>query len=350
MGNMEQLEKIDFHKFDPNGMIKHVENFPSLCKEAFDLAQDFSIPSYYIKARKIVFIGMGGSGQAGDILKDLLADTDLIVESVHNYSIPNWVDQDTLVIANSYSGNTEETLSGFIQAYQKGAKLLAITTGGKLKILAAKYKAPIFAFSYDSPPRAAFPYLFMPLISILNKLGYIEFSNDDIGETLSILNSAVTKFGSETSSFQNPAKILAQKIHGKIPVIYASERLKGVSARIKAAFNENGKNFAFSEDLPDLNHKSLEGLTNPSEMVYVLMVESNTEFERNLLRENITADILAKFKVPLERIKFIQAKDRVTEICLHVMFGDFVSSYLAILNKANPGINEIVDLFKNRLT
>ena len=346
---MELLEKIDFAKCDPNGMIKHVESFPDLCRQAYKLAEDFSIPSYYIKAKKIVLLGMGGSGQAGDIIKDLLADTDLIVESVHNYTIPGWVDQDTLVIANSYSGNTEETLSAFIQAYQKGAKLIAITTGGKLKILAQKYRAPLFTFDYDSPPRGAFPFLFMPLVSIFAKLGHLKFDKNDLAEVSSLLDSALAKYRSDVSSFQNPAKILAQKLHNKIPIIYSTEVLRGVSARMKAAFNENGKNFSFSEEFPELNHKSLEGLSNPSDVAYILMIESNREFERNLLRENITADILTKYKVPVERIKFLEAKSEVGEICLHIMFGDFVSSYLGILNKANPGVNDVVDYLKSRL-
>lgn len=349
MANIETLEKIDFKKLDPTGMIHHIEAFPKLCQDAFDEAKDFSVPSYYIKPKKIVLLGMGGSGQTLEIVKDLLYESDLVLECVHNYIIPGWVDKDTLVIASSYSGNTEEVLTGFIAAYEKGAKLLAITTGGKLEILARKYRVPVFTFGYKSVPRAAFPYLFIPLLLILRKLGHLEFKDTEIQATFDLLDDSSQKYLASVSVFQNPAKILAQKIKGRIPVIYATEKLHGVGMRLKAAMNENGKNFSFTEDMPELNHKSLEGLANPKEMVYVISLESNFEYDRNQIRENVTATVLAKYKVPVERVKFIKAVDRLTEIFLHVMFGDFVSYYLAILNNDNPGINDNVDYLKSHL-
>lgn len=349
MSKIEPLENIDLAKSDPTGMIKHIENFSNMCRDAFSEAQKMVIPPYYIKPKKIVLLGMGGSGQTLEIAKDLLFEYDLVIECVHNYIIPGWVDKDTLVIASSHSGNTEEVLAGFITAYQKGAKLIAITTGGKLKILANKYKAPVFVFKHDSAPRAAFPFLFIPLLVILDKLGHLQITQRDIDTTTGFLDEAMKKYASNVSSFQNPAKILAQKIHGKIPVVYVSEKLHGVGMRLKAAFNENGKNFAFSEDLPELNHKSLEGLANPKEMAIVLMLESNFEYERNLVRENVTAEVIGRFKTSLERVKFIQAKDRLSEICLHILFGDFVSAYLGLLNQADPGINDVVDYLKSHI-
>lgn len=349
MNKVDPLENIDLAKVDPTGMIKHIENFSKMCRDAYESAQDLVIPPYYVKPKRIVLLGMGGSGQTLEIARDLLFDSDISLECVHNYFLPGYVDKDTLVIASSYSGNTEEVLAGFISAYEKKAKLIAITTGGKLKILADKYKAPVYTFDYKSAPRASFPYLFFPLLVILDKLGHLQITDSDVARTTAILDEATKKYASDVSAFQNPAKILANKLYGKIPVIYVSEKLHGVGMRLKAAFNENGKNFAFSEDLPELNHKSLEGLANPKNVAHILMLESSLEYNRNLLRQNITADIITRSKTPLERIKFMQAKDRLSEICLHILFGDFVSAYLAILNKADPGINDVVDYLKNHL-
>lgn len=349
MSKVEPLENIDLAKVDPTGMIGHIENFSEMCRDAYKQAQNIVIPPYYIKPKKIVLLGMGGSGQTLEIAKDLLYESDLVIECVHNYIIPGWVDKDTLVIASSHSGNTEEVLAGFITAYQKGAKLIAITTGGKLKTLADKYKAPVFVFTCESAPRAAFPYLFFPLLVILDKLGHLKITQNDVDTTTAFLDEATKKYHSSVSAFQNPAKILAQKLHGHFPVIYATEKLHGVGMRLKAAFNENGKNFAFSEDLPELNHKSLEGLAHPKEMAYILQLESNYEYSRNQIRENVTADVVARFKTPIERVKFIQVKDRLSEICLHILFGDFVSAYLGLLNNENPGINDVVDYLKSHL-
>jgi glucose/mannose-6-phosphate isomerase len=351
MGNLELLDKIDFRKVDPKEMHKHIDNFPTMLRDAFILSESITIPPYYIKAKKVVLLGMGGSGQAGDIVKNLLLEsTDLVVESVHNYTLPGFVDSDTLVVANSYSGNTEETLAAFISAHDKGAKLIAITTGGKLKILADKYKAPVFLFDYKCPPRASFPYLSVLLLSIFSKLGYIaDFNGAKIDEIVTLLEKAQQKYRFDNSLMGNPAKNLAEKIFGKIPVVYASEKLFPVASRMKAQFNENSKNFAYAEEFPELNHKSLEGLLNPKGLIIVLMLESNFEQLRNQTRENITADVLHRNKVSVERVKMIDAKDRLSEIYLNVMFGDYVSYYLAVLNKANPGINDIVDYLKEKL-
>ena len=350
MGNIDTLDKIEINKADPQGMMTHLNNFPLLCEQAFGIAENYSIPSYFIKAKKIVLLGMGGSGQAGEIVKDLLlSKTDLIIESVHNYTLPGFVDKDTLVIASSYSGDTEETLSGFISAYEKGAKLIAITTGGKLKILAEKYRTPILQFDYKCQPRASFPFLFILLLSVFEKLGYLNISDTQKNSITALLGEELKSIGMSNSLLGNKAKILAEKVYGKIPVVYTSEKLAGVGARLKAQFNENSKNFAFNEELPELNHKSIEGLSAPKNMAFIVMLESNFEYGRTQLRENLTADILAKNKIPFERIKFLKAEDQLAEIFLNVMFGDFVSYYLAILNKANPGTNDAIDQFKERL-
>jgi glucose/mannose-6-phosphate isomerase len=350
MNNMEALDKIDYKKADPKGMIRHIKGFAEMIDDAFKLAMEHSLPSYYINVKKIVLSGMGGSGQANDIIANLLRNsTDLIVESVHDYFLPNFVDAETLVIVSSYSGNTEETLSTFIEAHERGAKLLAISTGGKLKILADKYRAPFFGFDYACPPRASFPYLFIFLLAIFSKLGFLKFDSADLSRIQEVLPLALKKYGTESSLFGNPAKILAQKLHGMIPVIYATERLIGVANRFKAQLNENSKNFAFAEEFPELNHKSLEGLGNPPERCHIVMLESNFEFERNIKRQNITADVLGRQHVKVDRVKFIQAKDQISEILLMILFGDFVSYYLAVLNHANPGVNDVVDYLKEKL-
>jgi glucose/mannose-6-phosphate isomerase len=350
MGNMMTLDKIDFKKLDPKNMIDHIENFPNHCRAAFDISQSFTLPSYYIKAKKIVLMGMGGSGQSAEIVKQLLAEsTDLIVECIHDYDLPAFVDKETLVIVCSHSGNTEESLSVFMDANDKEAKLLAITTGGKLKILADKFRVPSYVFSCECPPRASFAYQFVFLLSIFEKLGYWELSEEAFQHILKILDAGMNKFRSETNLFQNPAKILAEKLHGSIPVIYSSKMLTGVAKRFKSQFNENSKNFAFCEELPELNHASIEGLRFPKSNCFILMLESMSEKDRIILRENLTAEVLSKHKISFDRIKFVQANTRLSEILLFVMFGDFVSYYLALLNQVNPTTTETIDHLKERL-
>ena len=350
MGNMITLDKIDFKKADPKQMIAHIENFSIMCHDAYLLSQNLTLPSYFIKARKIVLMGMGGSGQAPEIVKELLEEsTDLIVESVHGYTLPNFVDKDTLVIVCSYSGNTEESLSIFRDANDKGAKLLAITTGGKLKILADKFRMPSFIFSCDCPARASFPYQFVYLLSVFEKLGFWELNEESFAHILDIIDKGITKFSSSSNLFENPAKILAEKLHDSTLLIYSSDKLLGVANRYKSQFNENSKNMAFVETLPELNHMSIEGYRYPKAKVSVLSLESMYEIDRIILRQNITADLVQKNKIDCERIKFIQANTRLSEILLFIIFGDFVSYYLALLNQTDPSTNKVIDSLKERL-
>ena len=350
MVGIDTLDKIDFKKSDPQQMIKHFEGFAELCSNAYQIASKFSLPSFYIKPKKIVFLGMGGSGAANDVLKSILDDSaDLIVESVHDYVLPSFVDEETLVIASSYSGNTEETLTGFISAYEKKAKLIAITTGGKLKILAQKYRTPLLEFDYPCPPRGSFPYLFVLPMQTLVKLGHLDFSAEQFDQMIKLLETFLRKYSTSCSTFENPAKILAQRLYDKIPVVYATGKLYPCAERYKAEINENAKNFAFCERFPELNHKATEGIMHPKNICYVIQLESNFEYDRNIIRQNITAEILRNHSVPVERIKFIQAKDRIAEAVLFVMYGEFISYYLSILNKENAGINDRVDYLKERL-
>ncbi|MCX6808535.1 MAG: SIS domain-containing protein [Candidatus Berkelbacteria bacterium] len=226
MGIMDSLDKIDLKKADPALMSERIENFPEMCADAYQVSQQYSIPSYYIKVKKVVLIGMGGSGAANDIVKDLVSETlSIPVESIHNYVLPGYVDAETLVIVSSYSGETEEVLSAFISAYQRGVKLIAITTGGKLKTLASKYHAPLFEFELKACPRAAFPYLFTILISVFEKLGFISDFGATFPKLISTLEEARQKYGLSSPLFSNPAKIMAQKLYGKL---HAESRIKSM--------------------------------------------------------------------------------------------------------------------------
>jgi len=350
MGNMEMLDKIDFKKADPAGMIDNIRGFINSAKDALEISSRFSIPSYFIKAKKVVLAGMGGSGAADDVVCELLKNKpDLIVESIHDYSLPVWANNETLVVVNSYSGNTEESLSCFLEAVNRGAKIVCITTGGKLKVLAEKYKVPVIEFEFKGAPRASFPYLFILLLMIFVKLGHLAIEMNDFESLFASLTELEKKYGPEVSLFSNPAKIMAEKIHGTVPIIYCSEKLKGAALRFKNQINENGKNFSFVEVFPELNHNSIEGYAKPNEFCTIVMLESNFDRDRISLRQNLTAEIVRKNKIPLERVKFVNSKDQLSEVLAFVLFGDFVSYYLAILNKANPGTNDTIDYLKSKM-
>lgn len=343
------LEKMDFSRNDPRNMISRIENFPQLCLKAWEECKSFILPSYYIKTKKFVILGMGGSGISGDIVKDLFSDLPIVIESVHNYDVPNWVDEETLVIACSYSGNTEETLAALIEAQNKKAKLAAVSTGGKLKVLCDKYNIPLFNFDFDSEPRAAFPYLFMSLLSIFVKLGHFEMSDKELNQAIEFTEKYRDEFKRDNKTNSNLAKMIAKKIYGKTPIIYSSGKLSSVGRRFKTQINENAKNFAFNETFPELNHNTIVGLNHPKNNHILIMIESNYDNPRIIKRQNITLQILQKNKIPVETIKFLPCESQLAEILTIVLFGDFVSYYLGILNNENIDQNKNIDYLKSEL-
>ncbi|MFQ5924798.1 MAG: SIS domain-containing protein, partial [Dehalococcoidia bacterium] len=180
-----------YTKFDPSNMIARIGQLPWQCREAWHSALGFPLPSDYSSVERAVILGMGGSAIGGDLVSALALEAGPPVSVHRDYDLPS-VDEGTLVIASSYSGNTEETLSSFAKALQTPAKKLAITTGGRLKSLAEESGVPVFCFQYSAEPRAAFGYIFFSLLALFQKLGLISIEAQDIDETITILEQLST--------------------------------------------------------------------------------------------------------------------------------------------------------------
>ncbi|MEK7096463.1 MAG: bifunctional phosphoglucose/phosphomannose isomerase [Patescibacteria group bacterium] len=345
---MSDLDTSSLFKYDSSRMIDQVESFSTDCIDAWQQAENLILPSYYVKAKNILLLGMGGSGVSNDFIADLLYGTDLCINSIHGYDIPGLVDENTLVIANSYSGNTEEVLAGFISAYKRKAKLIAITTGGKLESLAEKYRAPLFKYNYPSTPRMAVPFTFVSLLSIFKKLGHLEIDNS-IFDLLEKVNRLTQNYRHEIPVAQNPAKALAQKLEGNIPIIYSSFSLKSLGFRAKSQFNENSKNLSFSEYYPELNHNSIQGYRYPKAPVFVISVESNLDDSQSQKRANLTEEVLRKSNIPCERINFSSVTNPVVEILSFIQFFNYVSIYLAVINMQDPTSMPDITTFKSKL-
>jgi glucose/mannose-6-phosphate isomerase len=345
---MSELENDSFFKLDSKKMIDQIENFSHDCNNAWLQASNLTLPSYFIKPKKILMLGMGGSGIANDLIAGLMFDSDLMIDSIHGYQIPSYVDKNTLVVATSYSGNTEEVLAGFISAYKRGAKLIAITTGGKLKNLAEKYRVPAFIFSYPSTPRMSLPFTLMCLVSIFNKLGHLDLEID-LDQILEQTDRITQNYRHEVPISQNLCKSLAQKLFGKVPLIYSSFNLRAIGYRFKCQINENSKTFSYNEYFPELNHNSIQGYKFPKFPVYFIFLESVFDDSQNVKRQDLTAELLQKFRLPYERIRFSQISNLLTEYLVYIQFANYLSYYLAILNSVDPTEMPDIVLFKTKL-
>jgi glucose/mannose-6-phosphate isomerase len=339
-------------QFDKSGMLDHLHRFPGQCQRAWERVMKLQLPSEYAKFSNVVIAGMGGSAIGGDIVHRLALSESRVPVRVHrDYGLPAFVDESTLVIASSYSGNTEETLSAFTQALGNRSRKLVITSGGKLKQLAEKEGIPVFVIDYQAPPRAAFPHSLIPLVGIFQKLGLLIDKSADLHEAVDILNKMSTDLIETKPLASNPAKQLANKLWGRIAVIYGAEILSEVARRWKGEFNENSKAWAFFENFPELNHNAVVGYEFPSEakeMVFVLMLRSSFLRPRNRLRYKVTAELLAKAGITYEFVDAI-GKSALSQILSSVLLGDYASFYLSMLNKVDPTSTDAINFVKKHL-
>jgi len=341
-----------YRQFDKSGMLNHLHGFPEQCQRAWEKVLKFDLPPEYTKISNVVIVGMGGSAIGGDIVRRLaLAESKLPVWVHRDYGLPAFVDASTLVIASSYSGNTEETLSAFTASLKTRARKLVITSGGKLKHLAENEGIPVFVVDYQAPPRAAFSHSFVPLVGIFQKLGLLGDKSADLQEAVDILNKLSKDFIETRPLASNPAKQLAAKLWGHVAVIYGAEILSEVAQRWKTQFNENSKAWAFFESFPELNHNAVAGYEFPpeaKERIFVLMLHSSSLRPHSLLRYEATAKLLAKAGIAYE---FAEARGEsaLAQVMSLVLLGDYSSFYLAMLNEVDPTSIDAINFIKQYL-
>ena len=212
-----------YPKCDPDGMLGRIKELPWQCRQAWQGIMGFDLPAGYKDVDRVVILGMGGSAIGGDLVRSLAGAESSIPVIVHrDYGLPAFVNERTLVIGSSYSGNTEETLSAFEPAIQTKAKKLAITTGGRLKEMAEANNIPVFTIEYKAQPRAALGFSFLPTLGVLQKLGFLRDKTADVEETVKVLEGLSATLDESSPEAQNPAKQLARRLYGKLPVVYGA--------------------------------------------------------------------------------------------------------------------------------
>jgi glucose/mannose-6-phosphate isomerase len=349
---MTKADSSELKKLDPEGMLARIHEVPWQCQQAWQMAREFNLPQEYSDINKVLVIGMGGSAMGGDLVRSLVAPKARVPIIVHRgYDLPAFVDDKTLVIISSYSGNTEETLSGFSQALETGAKKLAITTGGKLKKLADENSIPVLTFKYRSQPRAALAFSFLPILYFMQKLGVVGDKSAEVDEALNVLQKLSIKIDETRPVSKNPARQLAEKLHGHLSVIYGAGLLSEVAHRWKTQFNENSKAWAFYEVFPELNHNAVVGYQFPPELaekIVVVLLRSELLSQRIRLRYEVTCELLKRAGVHYEFVDGEGTKP-LSQMLSLVLFGDYVSYYLAILYRIDPSPVETINYLKEQL-
>ena len=341
-----------FPALDPQGMLGHIAGLPQQCEDAWKEIQNLALPEGYGKVNQVVILGMGGSAIGGDLLRNLLLDECPIPVIVHrDYGVPAFVDQHTLVIACSYSGDTEVALSGFEEALRRGAKLLSIATGGELAQLTRAYGLPLYLYHYKTQPRAALGYALMSLLGIMQHLGLVSDKSADVAEAIAVMRQWQEEIRETIPLTKNAAKSLAKKLYGRVPVVYAAEHLSEVARRWKGQFNENAKTWACFDIVPELCHNSVVGYPAPPDLpryVHVLMLTSSLNHPRVQTRFDIVRDLLQQHGFSFDVIE-ARGHSKLAQILSTVHFGDYVAFYLAMLYQVDPWAIGNIDFVKKRL-
>ncbi|TET53564.1 MAG: bifunctional phosphoglucose/phosphomannose isomerase, partial [Anaerolineales bacterium] len=320
---------------------------------AWALAQAADLPAEYKSVRRVVCLGMGGSAMGASLVQGLAAAKAKIPLSVvRGYDLPAFAaGPETLVVACSYSGNTEETLSALDQALQRGVRLAAITTGGKLAALAEKRGMPLLRFQYAAQPRAALGYSFILLLGMLSRLGLLGDYSADLDEAAGVMEAWQAEIAPAVPPKQNLAKALAKRTADRLPVTYGAGFLAPVANRWKTQFNENSKHWAFFEEMPELNHNAVVGYGFPEEVrdrTLVVMLRSSFDHPRVAVRFDVTQELLQREGVATETVE-ARGGSRLAHVLSLIHFGDYVSYYLAMLNGADPSPVETIAYLKGRL-
>ena len=349
---MTDLDGFDLASVDPGHMLDRIREMPELVHDAWQAAGGLDLPDSYRSARAVLVLGMGGSAIGGDLLRVYAAaECPVPIAVCREYELPAWVNGDTLVIGVSFSGDTEETLSTFEQAAVRGARLLAVSTGGRLAQMAQTYGAPLLKVQYQAQPRAALAFLFTPLVRILTRLGFLSDKSAECEEAVALLGRLRDAYAPERPTSDNESKRLAQALHGKIPVIYGAGLLEEVAHRWKTQVNENSKNFGFYELYSELNHNAVVGYEHPAAArrdIAIVELDSTLLNPRLRVRMDVTDRIMQQAGVTFYRVP-AQGQSPLAQIYAAITLGDYVTYYLAILNGADPTPVETINYLKSQL-
>lgn len=342
-------------QIDPKEMRSLIAAFPDHIEAAARTVENLSLLHAAGKhsISSLVITGLGGSAIGGDLARAATGGAIRLPVIVNrDYDLPTFVNASTLVIACSYSGNTEETLSAYAQAKSAGADIVCITSGGLLSVLAKQDTFPVVQLPGGLPPRAALGYSLATLLGVLRAKRIVPGMSDDIKESVALLRALRDKYRPETPVKDNPAKQLAVDLYEKVVTVYGSSAIMDAAAyRWRSQIAENAKNLAFHHVLPEMNHNELVGWLHPETAlnnIGVVFLRDRQDHPQVQKRFDLTREAVEGRAGVVREIQS-EGTSRLARILSVVYLGDFTSLYMAYLNQADPTPVTVIDTFKEAL-
>ena len=338
---------------DPGGMIGHIAGLPDQCEAAWQDAQRVELPDAFRRVKQVVIAGMGGSAIGGALAQSLIAPHGRIpIHVVRDYTLPAFVEgPSTLVIGSSYSGNTEEATAAFAQARDRQCQLMAIAAGGKIADMARQAGAPLLRVPYQSQPRAALGYSFAPLVALASRLNWIDDQSAGLREATVVMRTWNDELAPESPAVKNLAKRMAGQMVERFVIVYGAGYFTEVARRWKGQVNENGKQFAALETLPEADHNALMGSSFPERManrLKVIFLTGSTDHPRNAARAQITRELLMVQGCDTD-ILTARGESPLAQMLSLIQLGDWITVYLGVLNGADPSDTQVLLDFKKRM-
>lgn len=338
---------------DPSNMFQSIHDFPDHMEKAMEIGERITFKNSYTYIRNVIVAGIGGSAIGGDVVRLLTKDVLKVPMLVsRNYTLPNWVNKNTLVICSSYSGNTEESLSAYANAREKDAIIVGISTGGELTGLLNNAGLDLVVIPAGLQPRAALAFSFVPMLYLLYEIGLInsEFKSE-LEAAIALLKEKRNKYSQE--SVLNPAYALAGRIYRTLPVIYGETEATGtIAIRWKGQLSENAKMLAYCNELPELDHNEIVGWENNSHImknISLIWLKDRDDHPRVFIRQDSTQEIIGKLVGGHETVSV--SGQSVLERYLHLIhYGDWLSYWCAILHETDPTPVHKIDRLKSILT
>jgi glucose/mannose-6-phosphate isomerase len=337
-------------KVDKSNMLSFCIEAPKHYGNAAKLANQVKLS--YPKPKMIIVGGMGGSAIGGDLLKDWARSRmEVPIEVCRDYKLPAYANKDTLTFVTSYSGETEEALSVFLDALKRRCMTVCISSGGTLQEYAEKLGIPHLLVPSGMAPRATLPYLFVPLPGILEKIGLASGLSVEYSETVNVLRQISMENSPERLLSDNLSKTLALAIEGTIPSVYGFGIFRAVAQRFKTQINENSKNPAKWEFFPELNHNEIvgwEAAKEFAEFLSVIFIRDSQEPEEIRQRIEVTKEIIRRETSRLFEV-WSKGESTLAKMASVICIGDFTSVYLAVLRGIDPTPVRTIDVLKKRL-